>query len=94
MNEHDLQLHQVDPVLRAGVAHDAIVAARRQHERENRRPRALTAREALQALWFEAQLVLVAAGNIRNGVALADEDFERLSIAYRRIDYLVEEAAR
>lgn len=87
-------LHEVDAARRSGVALDAIVAARRQHERENRRPRALTAREALQALWFEAQLVLVAASNIRNGVELADEDFERLAIAYRRIDYLVEEAAR
>lgn len=90
----DLSLHEVDPALRPDVAHDAIVAAKRRHQREHRRPPALTAREALQALQFEALLVWIVSCNLRHGVPLSDDDHARLTVACRRIDYLAEEAAR
>lgn len=88
MNDDD-----IDPARRAGVAMDKIVVARRQHWREHRRPAALTAREALAALQFEALLVLVAAGNLRNGVNLTDEDWDRLAIAHGRIQAIADEVA-
>lgn len=89
-----LDLNDVEAARRSGVALDAISAAQRQHAREHRRPAALTAREALAALEFEALLVLVAAGNLRNGEPLCDDDFERLALAQRRIQTLVDEVNR
>ena len=79
-----LELQDVDPARRAEVAQDAITAVHRQWSRENRRPKALTAREALSVLRFEALLVGVAAANILHG--------ERLALAVRRIDTISSEA--
>lgn len=89
MTQHDL--HEIDAARRSGVALDVITTARRQHHREHRRPGALTAREALLALQFEALLVWTAAANLRNGVELTDEDFERLRITCFRIDAITDE---
>lgn len=89
MTQHNL--HEVSPARRSGVALDIISTAKRQHQREHRRPAALTAREALSALGFEALLVYVAACNVRNGVVLTDEDIERLQIAVTRIDTITDE---
>ncbi|MDE2565332.1 MAG: hypothetical protein KGL50_06075 [Burkholderiales bacterium] len=86
-------LHEVDAERRASVAEDVIIAARHQHLREHRRPPALTAREALAALQFECLVVWTAAANIRAGTELGDEDFDRLTIAARRIDAIVGEVA-
>lgn len=86
-------LAQVHPQRRAGVALDGIAAHRHQWHRDNRRPRALTAREALIALEFEALFVCVAAGNIANGIDLTEQDLQRLQVAYQRIDAIVREAA-
>lgn len=84
-------LHEVDAARRSGVALDVITTARRQHHREHRRPAALTAREALLALQFEALLVWTAAANLRAGVELTEEDFDRLLVACLRIDAITDE---
>lgn len=88
-----VDLHEVAPERRAGVALDYMHTARTAHQTEHRRPRALTAREALLALQFEALLVYVAAANLANGTPLTETDMERLGVAVRRIDYITEEAA-
>jgi len=85
------ELNDVEPARRAGVALDMVQTSRRQWESEHRRPRALTAREALLALQFEVLLVWVAAGNLAAGVELTDEDFERLTIACSRLEAIIEE---
>ena len=79
------------PERRVGVALDKVVAARKRWQREQRRPPALTAREALAALQFEARFVWVAAGNVRQGVELTEEDFVRLTLAVRSIDLICDE---
>lgn len=86
-----LDLHDVDTERRAAVALDAITSARQQWGRQQRRPPALSAREALAALQFEALLVWTAAANIRNGVELTDEDMARLTTACRWIDTICDE---
>lgn len=87
-----LDLHDVDPQRRSGVALDHIHRAKTEHQREHRRSRALTAREALLALQFEALFVYVCASNLKNGVILDEADMERLAIAVSRIDVLTQEA--
>ena len=87
-------LAEVPAARRAGVAEDIITASWQQHARTNRKPRALSAREGLLALQFEATLVWTAAANLRNGETLDDEDFKRLTLAAQRIDTIVDEVAR
>jgi hypothetical protein len=87
-------LAEVDPELRAEAALDEVVHQRRQWERANKRPPALTLREALAALEFEAQVVWTAAANVRWGLALTDEDFDRLSLACRRFAAISTEVIR
>lgn len=87
-------LREVDAERRADVALDEITAEAARWHRENRRPRAITPREALIALEFESLVVCTAAGNIVCGVDLTDADRERLALAYRRIDLIVSEATR
>lgn len=84
-------LHGVTPARLAPVVIDTIVDARRRWARENRRPKAFSAREAVAVLQFEALLVWTAAANMRHGVDLSDEDFERLTAACRHIDAIVDE---
>ena len=85
-------LDMVDNERRALAVLDDIETTSRQWRRSNRRPRALTAREALLALQFEALLVGVAAANIANGIALPEGDLERLLLACARISVIVDEA--
>ena len=85
-------MHDVDLQRRAPEALDIINASRQQHRREHRRPKALSAREALAALQFEALLVATAAGNLRAGVALSNDDFDRLAVAARWIETIAQEA--
>jgi hypothetical protein len=84
-------MHEVEPERRAAVALDDINAARRQWQQQNRRPSALTAREALAAMKFECLVVWVAAANLAAGIVLTDADRERLSLAARRIDAIADE---
>ncbi|MBL8348885.1 MAG: hypothetical protein JNL87_01100 [Burkholderiaceae bacterium] len=51
----------------------------------------ITAREALRALAFEAQLVAVAAENIARGLILGDGDRARLLVSWARITTIVAE---
>lgn len=90
MNALDLEGVAADR--RPDVAIDHITTSRQQWERANRRPRSLTARDALRALQFECLLIWTCAANVRNGVTLTDDDFDRLTLAQRRIDLLTQEA--
>jgi hypothetical protein len=53
------------------------------------RPTALSPRDALEVLAFEATLTAVAAGNLANGSALTDHDLSRLFVAAGRINHVV-----
>jgi hypothetical protein len=97
MDFGDLEQHDFGPVViaperRAGIALDVAHRRRQRWERENRRPAALTAREGLAAVAFEARFVWVCAANLRNGTLLANDDFDRLTIAVRSIDLICNEA--
>lgn len=83
----------VDPDRRAAVAIDKIVNEQKRWAITRRRPAALTAREALVAIQFECLVIWTAAQNIVAGVELTAEDLERLSLAQRRINTIVDEAA-
>lgn len=87
-----LDLSDVDVHRAADVALDHVHAQRSAWARENRRPRALTARDALLALRFEAVLVWTAAQNVAEGVELTDDDRARLTLAAARIESILEEA--
>jgi hypothetical protein len=87
-----MNLLDVEPVRRADVALDEVHAQQRQWHRQNRRPRAISAREALAAVEFEALVIATAAMNIANGMALSDDDRHRLIVAHARIHELTEEA--
>lgn len=86
-----LDLQEVDAPRRAAVAIDAIAVSRSTWKKENRRPAALTAREGLAAVAYESMFVWTVAGNIRAGTELTEADFERLTIAVRRIVAVNEE---
>lgn len=87
-----LNLAEVEPARRAAVALDAVQVSRSEWHRQHRRPAALTAREALAALQFECLIVWTAAASLRAGTELQEDDFERLTLAQRRIDALAGEA--
>lgn len=89
-----LALKEVETGRRSSVALDQITAVRQKWQREQRQPKALTAREALEALHFEAMVVWVAAQNLAVGEGLTDEDRDRLTTACSRILVITEEAAR
>lgn len=89
-----MDLRDVEPGRRAGVALDAITTARRLHQREQRRPRALSATEALLAVEFEALLVAVEAARLASGQEISEADRERLAIASERIHCIVGEVVR
>ncbi len=88
-----LEITAVEPQRRAAVAIDRITSGKREWSRANRRPRALTAREALLALQFESLFVYTFACNLNGGVPMTVEDRERLALACRRIDTIANEAA-
>lgn len=90
--DHDLAA--VEAHRRPDVALDIIRRADRDWSRAHRRPPILTPREALLALEYDANLVAVAAGNVRNGVKLADEDFDSLAAAAARIELICREVRR
>jgi hypothetical protein len=89
-----IELQDVDPERRSGVALDEIYAQGRQWARENRRPRALTAADALAALQFEVLFVAVCAGNIAEGYELTDDDRERLRLTVARVNTIADEVIR
>jgi hypothetical protein len=92
MSATSLDLRDVDPERRASVAEDHLTAAIRAWKFDQRRPPALTAREALAALQFEALLVWTAAHNTAAGMALSDSDLARLTLSARWIERIAREA--
>lgn len=80
----------MEPVYAAESAIDKITAESRAWAKK--RPRTLSAREALAVLQFEATFVAVAACNLSNGKPLTAEDRQRLLVAAQRIDVLADEA--
>lgn len=89
-----MTLNDVDPGRRAAVVLDSLTRAEIEHRRQQRRPAALTAREALEAVRFESLLVAVAAGNLANGADLSDDDLDRLLLAANRIERIAGEVNR
>lgn len=83
----------VDPDRRAEVAIDSILIEQRRWAMKNRRPAALTAREAMAASKFECLVIWTAAQNIFAGVELTAADRERMNLAMRRIVTIFDEAA-
>lgn len=55
-----------------------------------RKPKPIPAPDAIRLLAFESTLAAVAAGNLASGVALSDEDHQRLLTAARRIAHIAE----
>lgn len=88
------ELQDVEPERRAAVALDSVRRDVRQWHFTNRRPRALSAREALEALHFESLVLWTAWSNARAGVELTAEDHERIDVAMSRILAIYEEAAQ
>lgn len=80
----------MEPVYAAESAIDKITAESGAWAKK--RPRTLSAREALAVLQFEATFVAVAACNLANGKPLTAEDRQRLLVAAQRIDVLADEA--
>jgi hypothetical protein len=52
------------------------------------KPTALSPRAALEALAFEALVVAVAVGNVSKGIALSDDDRQRVMVAAGRIQHI------
>lgn len=92
MSELSSDCDLVDSERRAAAVLGDIGTAARAWQRQNRRPRALSAREALIALQFETLLIGVAASNLVNGVELSEDDYERLMLACSRITAISDEA--
>lgn len=79
-----------DPAMRAEAAIDQIVTGQR--DWHQKRPRALSARDALQALAFEATFLHVVSATMRDQGPLSDDDHARLVVACGRIGVIVDEA--
>ena len=79
----------IEPQRLAGSVVDRLLIDRRKRDYTGR---ALTAREALQALTFEAQFVAVAAQNLAQGITLEAGDLARLMVTWARIDTIATEA--
>lgn len=88
MTETHDDLH---PGRRSAVAIDKITRAELDYQRTNRRPSALTAREALAAMKFECLLVTICASNIALGIELTEDDYQRLLLAATRIERIATE---
>jgi hypothetical protein len=52
------------------------------------KPTALSPRAALEVLTFEALVVAMAAGNVSKGIALSDDDRQRVMVAAGRIQHI------
>ena len=79
----------IEPQRLAGSVIDEVVIQRRRRDYNGR---ALTAREGLQALTFETQLVAVVAQNLAQGITLEAGDLARLMVAWARIETIATEA--
>jgi hypothetical protein len=83
---------EVEPARRAACAIDEVTSQRSRWHRQNRRPRALTAREALAALHFECLLVWAYGKSLLTGHTPTQDDEDRVTLAMQRINELADEA--
>lgn len=90
LNEIDADL--IEPQRLAQCVVDQLGLERRRPRRDG--PRGITAREALQALAFEAQLVALCAENQAQGTVLTDADRARLLVSWARITTIINEVGR
>ena len=81
----------IEPQRLAECVIDRIKIDRRKRDYAGR---ALSAREALLALTFEAQLVALCAENQAQGIVLTDADRARLLVAWARITTIIGEACK
>ena len=79
----------IEPQRLAGCVVDQVLIERRRRDYTGR---ALSARDALKALKFEATFVSVAAQNLAQGIVLTADDLARLMIAWALIDTITSEA--
>ena len=82
----------IEPQRLAACVVDQLKIERHRPSRNG--PRGISAREALQALAFEAQLVALCAENQAQGIQLSTDDRARLLVAWARIDVIYSEVAR
>lgn len=78
----------IEPHRLAEAAIDQLKVERRKPPAKG--PCGITAREALQVLAFETQLVALCAENQARGIVLADADRTRLLVAWARITTIIE----
>lgn len=78
----------IEPGRLAASVVDALLIERRRPPKSG--PVGISAREALIALHCEAQIVVVAAQNVSQGVCLGDDDRARLMVAWARIEAVIE----
>lgn len=88
MNLSDIDPDLIEPQRLAECVIDQLKVEQRKAPRTGPR---ITARDALRALWFESQIIVLSATNVANGMALSSEDIERLAAAWTRIDFICRE---
>ena len=88
MTLSDIDADLIEPQRLAECVIDQLKIDERKTPRTGPR---ITAREALRALWFEAQVIVVGAHNVANGLTLSDEDLDRVATAWSRIDFICRE---
>lgn len=89
MNLSEIDPDLIEPQRLAECVIDQLKVEGRKTPRTGPR---ITARDALRALWFEAQIIVLSANNVVNGMTLSGEDLERLAEAWNRIDRICREA--
>lgn len=89
MNLDQIDADLIEPQRLAECVIDALRIERRKPPTD--KPRGISARDALKAIHFEAQLVATAALSVAEGVPLTDADKTRLMVAWARIDTLTTE---
>jgi hypothetical protein len=83
--------YEGEPEYRAESVIDRITV--RDHQQYHKRER-LSPYELVQALDFEATILLVMSAQVRRGEPLSDDDQKRLVVACGRIDMISREIAR
>lgn len=82
----------IEPQRLAGSVVDQLQIERRRPPKDGQR--GLTAREALQVLAFEVQLVALCAENLAHGLTLTPDDRARLLVAWARCSEIISGVGR
>lgn len=86
----DIDADLIEPQRLAECVIDQLKIERRKSPADTRH--GLSAREALIALQFEAQLIAVAAHSLSQGFTLSAHDLARLLVAWARVEAILEGA--